>query len=129
MKELKTYRSAAGYLAILIAGMILFIGFTTVLYRIDGVNITSMLMTVFSIAAIAAVIDTFRARIEPKETTLTVRHNFSTTIYEKENITDIKIDGGKIFLKSLDDKWLEIPGLGQNSQSVFNTLRGWLKRR
>ncbi|MEH6625930.1 MAG: hypothetical protein V7739_05760 [Motiliproteus sp.] len=128
MKELKTYRPAAGYLAVLIAGMILFVGFTTVLYRLDGVNIITMLMTVFSIAAIAAVIDSFRAKIEPNETTLTVRHNFRTLIYEKEKITDIKKDGGKVYLKSHDDEWLEVPDLGQNSQSVFNTLRGWLER-
>ncbi len=128
MKELKTYRSAAGFLAILITGMILFVGFTIVLYRVDGVNITSALMTIFSIAAIAAVIDSFRARIEPSETTLTVRHNFRTLIYAKDQITDIKRDGAKVYLKNHDDEWLEIPDLGQNSQSVFNTLQAWLER-
>lgn len=78
-----------------------------------------------SVFSFIALIESFTSRIIPLNSRLLIRSNFITREYERSFIKKVKWEGGNVFILSTEDKWIKVPDMGQNTQSIFNTIKAW----
>ena len=125
--QLKTYRCSNWLRAFSALGVLLFSFSAYFLYIENGLSFLTVVAMAMVPLAILAFTDSIVARIEPRADQLLIVHNLKTTRYDQTSVTEVKRDGGFVFVKLDDGDWRKIPDIGRNSQSIFNTILAWQK--
>ena len=82
----------------------------------------------FVLFGVAGFIDILVSRIVLTTDDLQVISLVRKRTYPRSDFESAKVDGGSVCLKRRDGGWLILPGTGQNTLSVRNTIHAWIRR-
>jgi hypothetical protein len=89
----------------------------------------SLGFAVLCVVGVLGVVDVVRRRVVLEPDRLSVVSLWSRQVYPRAEIDSVTWDAGVgVALKLVSGRWVRLPELGRNSQSVTNTIRAWLKR-
>ena len=77
---------------------------------------------------IAAFLDVLVSRIVLEEDAIHIISLVRKRSYARSDFDSAKVDGGSVCLKRNDGGWLILPGTGNNSLGVRNTVHAWIKK-
>jgi len=98
-------------------------------YRETNWSPTFLGFVLLSVVGILGILELAISRIVLRGDALETRSLFSRRRYQASTIRNVKWEGGSgVSVELAQGGWAKLPELGYNSQSLTNTLRGWLKR-
>ena len=129
-KNLTSYSNSIWLRGFLFISIIAFC-FITYFNYVDNEVGLFMKIASFSVVVfiILAFIDSLTAKIILLQDRLLVTSNFKTKVYYKSEVSQVKRDGGSVFINLNDSNWIKIENIGGNTQSISNSIRAWLKRQ
>lgn len=97
-------------------------------YSSNRLTWVSVVFFVLSIASIIGTGAVFTDGIDLEPHKLVIRKNFRRTEIEQSVIDEAKWEKGSgVSLRLSDGRWVKMPEVGRNSQSLCNSLRAWIK--
>jgi hypothetical protein len=123
----RVFRTAKWY-RILSALSTLAVGGAGTFYILNGNAVWQQLGgAAFVVFGVAGFLDVLVSRIVLDRDSISVISLVRKRAYPRADFESAKVDGGSVCLKRRDGGWLVLPGTGQNSLSVRNTIHAWIK--
>ena len=83
----------------------------------------------FGLFSVSAAIASSTSYLTLEDDYLEFREDFKRRRIEKHQIEEVTWEKGcSVSVKLLSGEWVDLPGLGQNSQGLTNSVRAWLRR-
>ena len=123
----RVFRTARWY-RLLSAGAMLAFGGAGTFYILNGTAWWQQLGgAAFVLFGVAGFIDILVSRIVLTADDIQVISLVRKQSHPRSDFESAKVDGGSVCLKKRDGGWLILPGTGQNTLSVRNTVHAWIK--
>lgn len=96
----------------------------------DGWSWLSAGLALMAVACAAGAVAALTDGIDLDETSMTIRENFRRSTIARRDIEKVTwAKGVGVSLRLTSGRWIKLPDVGKNSQSLSNSLRAWIKAR
>lgn len=105
------------------------VAFTILSFRLASPLWQRLGFVAFSTLAVLAVVELAMTQVELTTTGIAFVKGFRRTFIPRADIESVTwAKGGGVFLKLVDGRSVNLPGVGRTDQGLVNSIRAWLKR-
>jgi hypothetical protein len=114
------------YVIIAIGELIATLG-AVVIFLQQGLSWLTIALALTAVLFSLGFVDLAVSRIDLTPDALQITELHRRRAVAKNDITQVKSEGGSVFLQLQNGSWFKLPDTGFNSLGIANTVRAWLK--
>lgn len=126
--QTKIIRAARWYKVVAVLSAALFFVVSISLFYTQPSRLIAFASLLLPAVGALAICEVFRSRIILDDSSIEIVGLLGRRHVEKSRVSQVKLDGGVVFIQIEGGRWVELPHLGRSPLGVSNTVRAWHRR-